>query len=289
MEGDLHIHTSVSDGSFPPPKLVQKVIGSPLGFFAVTDHNSVAGLREVERCLPAQGPRFIGGVELSAQPDDDHEIHVLGYGTDPGCPALNEVCRQIQRLKKEQVREIAERLRADGVEVDLTDVSFDDEEVYMGRPVLADLLVKHGIVNSVGQAFGRYLGREARAFVRMGRFSPQRCIEAIHEAGGLAVLAHPFIETLDRWVEPLARMGLDGVEAYRPRMDGNEELYAEKAAEHFGLFVTGGSDWHGRDGEPPLGAFAVPEDHLAPFFEALASRRRERGQTPFPPDGSAPG
>jgi hypothetical protein len=106
----------------------------------------------------------------------------------------------------------------------------------------------------------------------MRPFSPQDCIEAIHKAGGLAVLAHPSIEVVDRWVAPLAQMGMDGVESYRPALSGNEELYVEKAAEHFGLFVTGGSDWHGREGERPLGAFSVGDTQINGFFAALSSR-----------------
>jgi hypothetical protein len=278
MNGDLHIHTSVSDGSVPPSEIVGKALEGGLGFLAVTDHNSVGALREVERSLSGGHPRFIYGVELSAQPDEGHEIHVLGYGVDPDCRALLDACREIKGLKREQLHEIVSRLRQDGVDIDIQRVFVEDEEAYVGRPVVAELLVRNGVVSSLGQAFGRYLGRDAPAFVRMRPFSPQRCIEAVHEAGGLAVLAHPYIETVDRWLEPLARMGLDGVEAYRPAPSGNEELYVEKAAEHFALFVTGGSDWHGREGEAPLGTFNVREDQMRGFFDALA--RHRRGEAP---------
>ena len=85
------------------------------------------------------------------------------------------------------------------------------------------------------------------------------------------MLAHPTIEIVDQWIEALAAMGLDGVEAYRPALTGNDQLYVEKAAEHFGLFVTGGSDWHGREGERPLGAFTLSGGQIAGFFKALAA------------------
>ena len=273
MTGDLHIHSNASDGACPPADVVQRVAEGGLGFFAVTDHNTVRALRHVEQALGGRHLQFIRGVELSSQPEEGYEVHVLGYGTDASCHELLDVCRQIRRLKREQVHEIVHRLRGEGVEVDVTDIFVDDEEAYVGRPAVAKVLVRDGIVSSVGQAFGRYLGREAPAFVKMRPFSSGQCIEAIHKAGGLAVLAHPSIEVVDRWLAPMAQVGLDGVESYRPALSGNEELYIEKAAEQFGLFVTGGSDWHGRDGEPPLGTFSVRDDQISGFFAAFASRR----------------
>jgi hypothetical protein len=272
MTGDLHIHTNVSDGALPPCEVVQKVADGGLGFFAVTDHNTMGAVPQIERAISGFRLQFICGVELSAQPEEGHELHLLGYGIDPGCAELLDVCRRIRRLKKEQLREIVHRLRQEGVAVDVRHILVDDEDGYVGRPLVAKLLVRDGVVSSFGQAFGRYLGRDAPAFVRMRPFSPQDCIEAIHKAGGLAVLAHPSIEVVDRWVAPLAQMGMDGVESYRPALSGNEELYVEKAAEHFGLFVTGGSDWHGREGERPLGAFSVGDTQINGFFAALSSR-----------------
>jgi predicted metal-dependent phosphoesterase TrpH len=272
MTGDLHIHTNVSDGTFPPCEVVQKVSDGGLGFFAVTDHNTVGALAQIDQAISGFRLQFIPGVELSAQPEEGHELHLLGYGINPTCHELLDVCRRIHCLKREQLREIVHRLSEAGVDVDVRHVFVDDEDAYVGRPVVARLLVRDGVVSSFGQAFGRYLGRDAPAFVRMRPFGPEVCIEAIHKAGGLAVLAHPSIEVVDRWVAPLAQMGVDGVESYRPALSGNEELYIEKAAEHFGLFVTGGSDWHGREGESPLGAFSVGDAQINGFFAALSSR-----------------
>jgi len=271
--GDLHIHTNVSDGVYSPEEVAQKIVESELGFFSVADHNSVAGLRPVDRALAGHGPRFIYGVELSAQPAEGDEMHLLGYGLDPESVVLRAICRDINQRKEEQLREMAHRLRKQGVPLELALIPLANEGTYLGRPVLAEMLVRHGVVSTLGQAFSRYLGRDGTAFVPMRQFSPRRCIEGVHEAGGLAVLAHPSIAMVDRWIDPLAAMGLDGIEAYRPALTGNEQLYVEKAAEHFGLFCTGGSDWHGRANESPLGAFSVSDRHLDGFFAALALTR----------------
>lgn len=268
--GDLHVHTNVSDGMLTPAAAADAATASELDFFSVADHNTVAGLRAVEGALAKDGPRFIYGVELSAQPAEGDELHILGYGFDSDSSVLLEICRQINLLKAEQIQEMVRRLRRDGVAIDVGCVCSDDDG-YIGRPTLAAALVQEGIVGSLNRAFSRYLGRHRPAYVPMREFSPRRCIEGIHGAGGLAVLAHPTIEIVDRWIEALAAMGLDGVEAYRPALTGNDQLYVEKVAEHFGLFVTGGSDWHGREGERALGAFTLSDGQAAGFFKALTA------------------
>jgi len=112
--GDLHIHTNVSDGVYSPEEVAQKIVESELGFFSIADHNSVVGLRRVDRVLPAHGPRFIYGVELSAQPAEGDEMHLLGYGFDPGSVVLRAICKDINQRKEEQLREMAHRLRKQG-------------------------------------------------------------------------------------------------------------------------------------------------------------------------------
>jgi predicted metal-dependent phosphoesterase TrpH len=269
--GDLHIHTSASDGLVAPAVVARQVAACGLDFFALADHNSLAGLPQARAALPPGGPQIITGVELSAQPGEGEEVHVLGYGVDPDCPALSEVCRELITRKREQILEILSRLRAEGIDVDPQALALEDLERYPGRPALAELLVSDGVVRSAGEAFGRYLSRGAETFVPMQAFSPALCIEVVHQAGGLAVLAHPFIAAVDRSLRSLVEAGLDGIEVHRPTLTGNEQLYIEKAAEHFGLVATGGSDWHGRGRDGPIGKFSVTEEMLRGFFERLGA------------------
>jgi predicted metal-dependent phosphoesterase TrpH len=242
-----------------------------------------------QAALPDDSLQFVTGVELSAQPTDGQEIHILGYGIDPSDETLVAVCKDVIARKIEQIREIVYRLRRDGVDADYAAPDGEDGNGYLGRPALAAQLVKAGVVDSLNQAFWRFLGETAPTYVPMRTFEPQPCIEAIHGAGGLAVLAHPSIETVDRWIAPLADAGLDGVEAYRPSLSGNAQLYVEKAAEHFDLVVTGGSDWHGRPSERPLGQFTVAARLLSDFFRALGSAPIEpRPPAAPPPSGLTP-
>ena len=269
MLGDLHIHTNASDGALSPRELVVRVGAAGFGFFSVTDHNSTRALRSVAVLLGSDPVRFVPGVELSAQPDDGRELHILGYGIDPSCAHLQTVCDEVRGKKRRQVLEIVRRLGGEGIRIEASELPLGDDAAYVGRPMLADMLVSMGAAQSVQDAFGLFLGERAPTFAPMDRVDVATCIGAVHAAGGLAVLAHPTIEIVDRWIAPLADAGLDGVEAYRPALSGNAQLYVEKAAEHFRLLVTGGSDWHGRGGGLDLGEFAVSEDQVREFLAAL--------------------
>ncbi len=272
FQGDLHIHTSASDGRLSPTEVAARAAALGLGFISITDHNTLSGLEPARQALRDTDVLLVPGVELSAQPEEGGELHLLGYGFEAEAEALREVCRQITRRKNEQMWGIVRRLRRAGVGINEAGLPALEDDEYVGRPLLAAMLVEDGVVRSTRQAFTRFLGTGGGAYVPMRRFDPQRCIEAIHEARGLAVLAHPRLETVDRWIHPLARMGLDGIETYRPRLAGNQQLYMEKAAEHFQLFVTGGSDLHGRDNEKPLGSFRVSGRQVEHFFGALTTR-----------------
>jgi len=272
IEGDLHIHTTASDGWLSPREVARQASAGHLDFISITDHNTVLGLEAAEDALHGSDVLLIPGVELSAQPEEGDELHILGYGFDRDQEAMVEVCRKITRRKNEQMWRIVRRLRQAGIGINVSGLPLEEDDAYMGRPMLAAMLVEDGVVHSMRQAFAKFLGSEGGAYAPMRQFEPGRCIEAIHAAGGLAVLAHPRLQTVDRWIQPLTRMGLDGVEAYRPRLAGNEQLYIEKAAEHFSLFVTGGSDLHGRDNEAPLGSFRVSSRQVETFLDALATR-----------------
>jgi predicted metal-dependent phosphoesterase TrpH len=276
--GDLHIHTTASDGVLSPAEVAQHIARERFRFFAITDHNTLAGLGEGARAAADLGLVMIVGVELSAQPADADEIHILGYGFDPGAPGIGEVCREITRRKNEQMWSIVDRLRRAGVGIDTDELPDDAESGYVGRPVLADMLVEGGVVSSPRQAFARFLGSGGDAYVPMRDFSPVWCIDAVHAAGGLAVLAHPTISTVDAWIQPLSDAGLDGIEACRPALTGNQQLYIEKAAEHFGLFITGGSDSHGRQTQTPIGSFSITAGQAGHFFAALGLRLQDDRQ-----------
>ena len=270
--GDLHIHTTISDGHSTPEEVLRDVLAARLAFFSVTDHNSVGGLHAVEAALPADGPEFIRGVEISAQPAKTTELHILGFGFDPQSQALRDLCHRVTRCKKRQLRCIVEVLQRDGLDVSQDDLALGDDDNYVGRPVLAELLVSKGIVPTFSSAFKRYLSTNAPTYMPMEHLHPQFAVDTIHAAGGLAVWAHPNVADVDNWISVLVDAGLDGIEVYRPALRGNEQLYVEKAAEHFGLLVTGGSDSHSRTATDRPGCFTVTDEQIADFLAVLRAR-----------------
>jgi len=270
--GDLHIHTTISDGHSTPEETLSDVLTAGLAFFSVTDHNSLGGLHTIEMGLPADGPEFILGVEISAQPAKTTELHILGFGFDPTSTALRDLCHRVTRCKKRQLRDIVEVLQRDGLDISQDELALGDDDNYVGRPVLAELLVSKGIVPTFSSAFARYLSTDAPAYMPMEHLHPQFAIDTIHAAGGLAVWAHPSVDDVDNWITILVDAGIDGIEVYRPALRGNEQLYVEKAAEHFGLLVTGGSDSHSRTATDRPGCFRVTEDQVAEFLAVLRAR-----------------
>lgn len=270
MKGDLHLHSSCSDGLYDPRAVGAAVRDAGFDFASLADHNTIDGLPEFERSLSGTAVRTIAGIEFSTSTDDPAEMHILGYGFDTACPLLIEAIQEVRTLKHRQLRTMIGILRSQGIQIE------DEEEkrvlARLGRPFLAELLIRKGVVSSRFEAFNKYLGTEGCAYAPLEGFGPRDCIERIHGAGGLAVLAHPTIELLDRAICVLCESGLDGVEVYRPGLGGNEELYIEMVTEHFGLLAVGGSDWHGHEGETPLGGFAFCGEAAVQFLSHLSSQ-----------------
>ncbi|NJD10848.1 MAG: PHP domain-containing protein [Gemmatimonadetes bacterium] len=268
MRADLHLHSNASDGSLSPSAVAWAARAGGLDLFAICDHDTVAGLAEAQAGSPA-GTRLITGIEISSA-IGGRELHVLGYGIDPACPALLAYTARAATARAERMREMIARLANLRVPVTYDDVIAAAEvpPQCLGRPHLARALMNRGQVRTIGEAFERFIGNESPAYVPADLLPPAAAIELIHDAGGLAVWAHPRLEIFDREVRRLRERGLDGVECYRPRATPTETQYYETAARDLDMLRTGGSDWHG-SWHGPLGEFAIGESELALFLARL--------------------
>jgi len=264
---DLHIHSNRSDGILSPSELAARLVGSGLECVALTDHNVVHGIAELRDALRGSEVQIVDGVEMSVEDQEVGEIHMLGYGIDTEAAPLRQLLAYLVARKRVQISRMIERLQEEGRNVNPLDVLGSDATRYVGRQALARALVEKKMVGTIGEAFARYLGRKGRAYMPMGAIAPEEGVAAIHQAGGLAVLAHPSVGLLDACLTRLVKAGMDGIEVYRRTGGGNEELYAELVAEDFGLCATGGSDWHGEAGDGDLGEFWVRDEKLIGFFE----------------------
>jgi predicted metal-dependent phosphoesterase TrpH len=250
MRCDLHMHSTVSDGSLPVRELVQAVAGAGVSVFALTDHDSVDGLPVAEEEARRVGIELVPGMELSTRLDR-MELHILGYGFDPEHAGLAARLAEQQAARHTRIPAIVERLRQLGIAISVDDVYRAADGGNPGRPHVARALVALGVVSSTGEAFERYLGDGGPAQVRKSVPSPVEAIRWIHEAGGKAVWAHPLARPIQRpggfdlLARELVQAGLDGIEEVHPSQDPGARQRIRRLCRELEVAVTGGSDFHG--------------------------------------------
>ncbi len=187
---DLHCHTTASDGTFAPRELAEEARRRGLLAIAVTDHDSVAGIDEATARGAAIGVEIVPGLELSTDVDNG-EVHILGYFIDREDPDLLGLLESQRVSRLERVRKMLDRLSDLGVQLSMDEVRRFSDGGPLGRPHVAQALIRAGQVGSWDEAFSRYIGRHAPAYVRRSKLSPHDAVRAILAAGGVSVLAHP--------------------------------------------------------------------------------------------------
>lgn len=258
---DLHAHTTASDGSATPAALVAAAERAGLVAVALTDHDTLAGVEEAAAEGTRRGIRVIGGVELSVH-EGAQELHLLGlhlFHTD----ALEATLRRLRDARRDRARQIVERLNAAGVPLTLDEVLAQAGTGAVGRPHVARALIARGFVADLPEAFARWLRTGRPAYVEKLRLSVGDAVRMLHQAGGVAVLAHPGPMATRSRLEALRDQGLDGVEVRHPSHSADDVRRIGGLAQHVGLLPSGGSDWHGAsDGPRTLGTMHVPEEWL---------------------------
>ena len=247
---DLHTHTTCSDGSVGPADLVAMAASGGASAIAITDHDTVAGLFEARAAADRVGIEFMNGVEISAEYSPG-TMHILGYCVDDLSATMESKLDQLRAARDRRNPEIVARLRLLGMEISYEEVLSVAGSDIVGRPHFARLLVGKGYVESIPEAFNKYLAKGAAAYVEKMRLSPRDAINLIHDAGGVAVLAHPYqlglpsLSEEEDLITELVAFGLDGIEAlYSRHSEVQRATYADLATRH-GLLITGGSDYHG--------------------------------------------
>ena len=267
---DLHTHTTASDGRCTPAELVARAAAAGVDVLGLTDHDTVAGCGPAAAACLDAGIEFVAGTEITAT-REDIDVHTLGYFIDIESQELAAFLTQ-QRLRRiERLREIVHRLGTFGMRLDADAIvrSADEESRAVGRPWIARALVAAGHVATTDEAFSRWLSRGRPAFVPRMAASPEEVIGRIHEAHGLASIAHPGLLGRDAWLPQFAEAGLDAIEAYHPDHDARTtRLYLDLAA-RLGVSVSGGSDYHADQshGGASIGSVPLPRD----AYERLAA------------------
>ena len=262
---DLHTHTTASDGRCTPAELVARASATGVTVLSVTDHDTVAGCDAASAACRDAGIEFVPGIEITAVRDAG-DIHVLGYFIDVNSRALLDFLAEQRRRRLDRLREMIAQLARLGIDLDagaVLEPGLADPSMAAGRPWIARALVAGGYVASKNEAFDRYLARGRPAFVPRRGGAPDEVIARIHQAHGLASIAHPGLIERDEWLDDFVSAGADAFEVFHPDHDADANARYLAASKRFGVAVTGGSDYHADDshGAPAPGATSLPREY----------------------------
>ncbi|HHX60001.1 MAG TPA: PHP domain-containing protein [Epulopiscium sp.] len=247
---DLHVHSNVSDGTLSPSQVVQLAKEKGLCAIALTDHDTIDGLDEAMKAGHLHQVEIIPGIELSAEFPKDN-LHFVGLLIDYKNKAFLDKLRPLKDARKIRNKKMLSQLQALGF-----NITVDENSSVTTRAHFARALLEGGYVASMEEAFELYLSPGKPGYLKRVTPSPKECIDLIHDAGGIAILAHPTLYKLktteiEELIASLADDGLDGIEAIYPLHTPEEETYFIDLAKRYSLIISGGSDFHG-DNKPGL-------------------------------------
>jgi predicted metal-dependent phosphoesterase TrpH len=272
---DLHMHSTASDGSLPASEVVEAAARAQLEAIALTDHDTLAGVPEATEAGERLGVRVVPGVELSAH--DAGEVHMLALHISR-LDKIESRLAGFREARRTRAERIVRRLNELGLPVTMEGVLEHAGTGAIGRPHVARAIISLGRARDRREAFDRWLGFGKPAYVEKEYLAVPDAIALVHEAGGIAVLAHPGASATRARLEELRALGLDGVEVRHPSHTAEDIARIGALAEHFELLPSGGSDWHGASvGQRTIGCMNVPASWLEKQDAFLRERRkRER-------------
>jgi len=273
---DLHVHSNASDGTLSPSQVVSLAIEQKLSAIALTDHDTLRGVKEaklaaVKAAVNGFYLKVISGVEISVA-YKGKDIHILGLLLDENNTRLNDILEKAVQERNERNEKMAVNLRKAGLDITIEDLKKDAGDAVITRAHFAKYITEHGYTKNKEEAFKLYLSPKGPYYVPRNYLEPEFAISLIHEAGGIAVLAHPLLyhytfEEVHALVKYLVDLGLDGMEVIYSMNEKDDEENLRKLATQYGLLITGGSDYHGSN-KPQIqigkgrGNLAIPYELL---------------------------
>ncbi len=267
---DLHLHSIFSDGQDEPAELVRKASQKGLSVISLTDHDTINGVSEAVKAGEEFKIEVIAGAELSTM-FHNLDIHILGYFIDMENPGLNQALARFAEARRSRAEKMVKKLQAQGLSIEFEDVKKLAGKGRIGRPHLARALVQIGAVQSFDEAFHKFIGTHCQAYVHKYDIKPAEAVDLIHDAGGLAILAHPLTgREGETEVLEILESGLDGMEVIHPKLSPKDSERLRRIAEDRGILLTGGSDYHGESHGPgALGECTVPVSYVQALKKAL--------------------
>lgn len=268
---DLHVHTTASDGFYSPEEVIKKANTIGLAGIAITDHDTVSGLRAAIIFINRENIKLdlIPGIEINTEWDEE-EIHILGYYIDYENKKLINRLAEIKNSRFIRARKMITKLKKTGVDIDFGQVQKIARGDLIGRPHIAWAMVEKGYVFSIKEAFEKYIGKGKPAYVPRYKIFPQEAIELIKHVGGIAILAHPGLLNSSDNFKSVMNMGVEGIEVLYPEHSQEQIKKYTEFCNNKNLLLTGGSDYHGMVGEGSrnkLGCCGVNEIQMRQIFE----------------------
>lgn len=246
---DLHVHSTESDGTLTPEDLVAEAKKAGLAAFALTDHDTCQGVCKAMPLAASAGIELIPGIELST---DYHgkEVHIVGLYINTENEQLLKKTAEYRKCRSERNALMVEALRKEGISITMEELAAENPDCVITRANIARFLYEHGQIKSVREAFDRYIGDHCKCYVGRLKVASTDAVRLIKEAGGTAILAHPLLyglsnTNLQKMIDELKPVGLDGLEAIYSTYTTGEEQQMKRLARENGLLISGGSDFHG--------------------------------------------
>src|SRR5256886_10379585 len=279
MFADLHLHTIFSDGTYTPEELAGRARQLGLAAIAVTDHDTVEGCDRMSAACQPAGLEFIPATELTAE-FDDNELHLLGYFIDTQNPRLLAEMAKFQKVRQNRIHEMVARLNQHNIPLQADAVFAIANCRSPGRPHVGRALVMGGFCANLDEAFERFLKKNRPAWEPKFKISALDAIALIHQAGGLAVMAHPGLNRTDQIIPDLVSTGLDGLEWFHTKHSPSTSQHYVRPAKEFSLAITGGAGCHGLSkGKPLIGTVKLPYEYVE-RLKSTAARRRSKHPVP---------
>lgn len=276
---DLHVHSSASDGTFSPSALLAEAKKAGLSAMALTDHDTMDGMEEAKKAAKELHIELVPGVEISTE-YQNCEVHVLGYYVSPEYPRLKAMLEEFRDFRATRNIRMVERLREEGFSITMEALTDRFPDSVLTRAHMARFLCETGQLADTRTAFLEYLGENCRCYIDRPKISPTEAVRLIREAGGLAVLAHPVLyrlsdASLRQMIAEMKETGMCGLEAVYSENTNEDEVRLKHLANEFGLLITGGSDFHGRNKPDILlgvgkGNLHIPYDYLKALKEKMS-------------------
>lgn len=278
---DLHLHTIFSDGTYTPEELILQSIKAGLSCIAVADHDTVEAVGPCMEIGREKGIEVLPGIELSTE-YEGFEVHILGYLIDYKREDFLKKLEFLKTNRIERVHKIIAKLKEMGIVLEAEAVFEIADVGTTGRLHIARAMLKKGLVKSLSEAFGKYIGDKSPAYVAGFKFSPKEAISLIKDVGGIAVLAHPYVLSRDELIPEFVSSGLRGLEVYYPEYSQSMINFYLEMAKKYNLLVTGGSDCHGSaKPEVRIGSIKIP-------YELVEKLKQNAYTKPSVPERDAP-